>query len=178
MPGELASTERENMKVLLDAEGDQYSWLQIMPRFKIDRSGVQITSETEVCLKVRERANEFIHCASRKLTADSDAEVNCSLESTFWYLNIFQSVKHSIDQRIVMKSELVYFSDPGEAENNLITSENYRIPSADPSFARIILLLCSAFFGIVYFYRSIHREQVCVVNTAAPRRDAGVHRSR
>jgi len=63
--GSLAKDERENMMVTLNTNGNIYSWLQVCPRYKIDREGDKIRNKSEVYLKVSERSNEYIHRADR-----------------------------------------------------------------------------------------------------------------
>ena len=63
--GSLAKDERENMMVNLNTNGNIYSWLQVCPRYKIDREGDKIRNKSEVYLKVSERSNEYIHRADR-----------------------------------------------------------------------------------------------------------------
>eukprot|EP00605_Chrysophyceae_sp_TOSAG23-4_P000595 GSChrysophyteH1.ASY1.ANO1.672.1 assembled CDS len=46
-PGVVARDERENMSVYLSSEGDQYSWIQLLPRYKIDREGDQVNASME-----------------------------------------------------------------------------------------------------------------------------------
>eukprot|EP01034_Spumella_vulgaris_P036426 gene36426-44929_t len=64
-PNDLARDERENMKVTLSTDGSVYSWIKIMPKFKINREGEPVTNNVEVLLKVSERSAEYIHCADR-----------------------------------------------------------------------------------------------------------------
>jgi hypothetical protein len=60
---QLAKEERENMRIELDAKGSPFSWIQLSPRYKIDKDGDKILSNTEIYLRVAERANEFVHCS-------------------------------------------------------------------------------------------------------------------
>eukprot|EP01032_Pedospumella_encystans_P017195 gene17195-19603_t len=123
LPGKLAKEERENTRVGLDLNGNAYSWIQICPRFKIDKDGDRILSNVEAYLKVAERANEFIHSAGHELTPGKhEREVNCSLESTSWRLNIFQSSKDALERDLLLASQLVYINDP-ELESYLTVAE-------------------------------------------------------
>jgi hypothetical protein len=82
----LAKLERENIHVMLDPSGNAFSWLQIYPRFKIDKEGDRVLSRAEMYLKVAERNNEFLHSADRPPLSGNFREVNCALESTSWRL--------------------------------------------------------------------------------------------
>eukprot|EP00981_Chlorochromonas_danica_P006656 scaffold1447_cov165-Ochromonas_danica.AAC.2 len=112
LPGKLARDERENIKVILDGRGSAFSWLQLCPRYKIDREGDRVLNHAEVYLRVSERSNEFVHRSDRDPYLGQSREVNCSLEMTFWKLNIFQSSADAIDRRLLLGSELVYINDP------------------------------------------------------------------
>ncbi|KAJ1384873.1 inositol 1,4,5-trisphosphate/ryanodine receptor-domain-containing protein, partial [Ochromonadaceae sp. CCMP2298] len=102
LPDLLAKDERENIRVTLDVLGCSTSWLQILPRYKIDREGDRILSRSEVYLRSAERHNEYIHRADRDPLPGSSREVNCSLESTSWRLNIFRSSTDSLDANIIL----------------------------------------------------------------------------
>jgi len=112
IPGELASVERENIKIILSDSGDPYSWLQILPRFKIDRITDPIPHGTELYLGLAERAGEFLHVADRDSIQGQKREVNCSLEATSWKLNIFQAATDSTDTKKILASDIVYVYDP------------------------------------------------------------------
>eukprot|EP00981_Chlorochromonas_danica_P009425 scaffold2674_cov159-Ochromonas_danica.AAC.3 len=58
-PNKLARDERDNVRIGLDQNGDAYSWIQICPRYKIDRDGDRILSNAEVFLKVAERSAQL-----------------------------------------------------------------------------------------------------------------------
>ncbi|RYH07257.1 hypothetical protein EON65_41955, partial [archaeon] len=112
IPDKLAKDERENIKVILDSRGNSYSWLQVSPRYKINREGDRILNYAEIFLKVSERSNEFVHRADRDPLPGQSREVNCSLEVTYWKLSIFQSSADSIDRSLLLGSELVNIHDP------------------------------------------------------------------
>jgi hypothetical protein len=112
IPDQLAQDERENIRVVLDSKGSSYSWLQVCPRYKIDRDGDRVLNNSELYLKVAERSNEFLHRADREPFPGREREVNCSLEATSWRLNIFQSSIDSMDRRLLLSSELIYINDP------------------------------------------------------------------
>lgn len=131
IPDQLAKTERENIRVQLNARGDSYSWIQLMPRYKIDREGDEITSGSEMYFKVAERSNEYIHACDRDLPPGYPREINCSLESSSWRMTIFQSSLASADKSIILYSELVYLHDP-ETRSNIVVSPK-RIESFDES---------------------------------------------
>ena len=112
----MARDERENIQVSLDSFGSPNSWLQVQPRYKIDREGDRILSNTEVILKVAERPNEYIHCSEKEPPAGYYHEVNCSLESTAWRLSLFQSGEF-LEANIILASQLVYIHDPETRSN-------------------------------------------------------------
>lgn len=112
IPDQLAKDERENIRIVLDPQGNSFSWIQVIPRYKIDREGDRVLNASEIYLKISERSNEFIHRADRPPLPGQDIEVNCSLEPTSWKLNIFRSSVDSVDHRLLLSSELVYISDP------------------------------------------------------------------
>jgi hypothetical protein len=119
-PTILANDERENMSVLLNSHGNIYSWLVVTPRFKIDRDGDIVQDSSEMFLKVAERQNEYIHAAERIGTEGHNREVNCSLETTAWKMNIFQSSKHTAETDLLLASQLVYINDPEIGANLFI----------------------------------------------------------
>ena len=81
-PKELATVERENSRVYLDASGNVHSWIQFMPRFKIDKEGDRILGNSEVYIRLAERPTEHIHSAEKAPKKGKYREVNCSLEKT------------------------------------------------------------------------------------------------
>jgi len=117
-PKKLAHEERENSQAYLDPAGNIHSWMQFMPRFKIDREGDRILSGSEAFLRIAERSNEFIHAADKSPKPGYEREVNCSLENTPWRLTIFQDANVASDASIVLSSKLVYIHDP-ETRSNL-----------------------------------------------------------
>ncbi|KAJ1428063.1 hypothetical protein B484DRAFT_450044, partial [Ochromonadaceae sp. CCMP2298] len=122
VPGKLAKEERENVRLGLDVNGNAYSWLQIQPRFKIDKEGDRILSSAEAYLKAAERGSEYIHSADIDPGVGCGREVNCSLESTSWRLNIFQSSSDAVDKTLLLASQLIYIHDP-ETLSNLAVRE-------------------------------------------------------
>lgn len=112
-PGILAKEERENLRVCLDVDGSPFSWLNIIPRFKIDREGDQILSGTEIYLRIAERGNEYVHAAGHvSPIQDRFREVNCSLELNSWRVHVFHSSTVLADRAILTMNELVTVSDP------------------------------------------------------------------
>ncbi|RYH19873.1 hypothetical protein EON65_25380, partial [archaeon] len=112
LPNKLAKDERDNVRIGLDKSGDAYSWVQICPRFKIDREGDRILSNAEVYLRVAERGAEYIHVAMKDPPLGSMKEINCSLETTSWKLSIYQSSLDTLDRDILLSSQLIYIHDP------------------------------------------------------------------
>ena len=130
IPDKLANIERENVTVTLDVSGNAFSWLQVYPRFKIDKEGDRVLSNAEIYLKVAERANEFVHTADRPPLPGHHREVNCALESTSWRLKIYQRSSDSIDRSTLLASQLVVISDP-ETRSNL-TIARRRLETLEP----------------------------------------------
>jgi len=118
VPDKLGSQERENIYVTLSKGGNVYSWLQILPRYRIDREGDKILSHKEVHIKVAQRQNEFIHCSDVSVPEGASREANCSLETTSWKLAAFQTVKDGADPNLIQASQIVIINDP-EARANL-----------------------------------------------------------
>jgi hypothetical protein len=112
-PNDLARDERENMKVLLSSDGDVNSWLKLIPRYKINREGEQITNNVEIQLRVAEKLNEFLHCADRPPPKGKRPEVNSSLEApTPWKLSIFQRAEDVKEKSLLLNGQMVYIRDP------------------------------------------------------------------
>jgi hypothetical protein len=112
-PSDLARDERENMRVTLSADGTVHSWLKILPRYKINREGEQITNNVEIQLRVVEKANEFLHCADRPPPKGKRQEVNSSLESpTPWKISIFQRSDELKEKSLLLNGQMVYIRDP------------------------------------------------------------------
>jgi hypothetical protein len=108
----LAKDERENVRIGLDSSGNAFSWIQICPRFKIDKEGDRILSNAEVLLKVAERSNEYVHSADRDPPPGMFREINCSLETTSWKLGIYQSSTDTFNKSHLLASQLLYINDP------------------------------------------------------------------
>lgn len=110
---DLARDERENMKVTLNHDGSVFSWLKVVPRFKINRDGEPVVNGTEVLLKFSERNNEFLHSADRPPPRGKFREVNSSLESpTGWRLGIYHKTADLSQTALLLAGQLVYLRDP------------------------------------------------------------------
>ena len=118
LPSKLAKGERENTRISLDVGGNSFSWIQLVPRYRIDKEGDQISTNSEVYLKVAERVNEYVHTAERDPIPGHFREVNCALESTSWKLSIFQSSVDCLSKEYLLASQLVYINDP-ETKTNM-----------------------------------------------------------
>ena len=122
-PKELALTERENSRVFLNAEGDLHSWIQFMPRFKIDREGDRILGNSEVYVQLAERPSEYVHMAEKAPAKGASREVNCSLERTSWRMTIFQETStFSGEPTVLLPQQLVYIHDAETRSNLTIAS--------------------------------------------------------
>ena len=62
-PDEVAPTERENLKVYLDMQGDNTSWFKVMPGTAVAREGSQVENWSEVVLgcALRDTPPRFIY---------------------------------------------------------------------------------------------------------------------
>ena len=114
LPFQTSKFERENIRLGLSAAGSTYSWIQILPRYKINRNGDRILNRTEVLLKVAERSNEYIHCSNNSNFEKSLTyrEVNCSLEKSSWQINMFLSSQDAINKKLLLAGQLVYIREP------------------------------------------------------------------
>lgn len=108
----LAKDERDNYRIGLDGDGDAYSWIQVCPRFKIDKEGDRILSNAEVYLKVFARNNEYIHTALRDPIPGHFREINCSLELSSWRMSIYQSSTDTMQTSLLLVGQLMYINDP------------------------------------------------------------------
>lgn len=114
---EVSLSERHNIRVLLHPKGTSTSWLVIQPRFRINKLGDVVITNSEIKLNVAERTNEFLHSSDIVSASSSLREVNSSLEPTSWVLNIFQSSFNSKNEKLVLTSQLVYLYDPETLSN-------------------------------------------------------------
>jgi hypothetical protein len=117
-PDQLARDERENIRISLSTDGNPFSWIQILPRYKIDRIGDRILGDTEVLLKAAERPNEYIHCSEKGPPSGYFHEVNCSLEISGWRLSLYQNVDSITDPNHLLVSQLIRIFDP-ETKSNI-----------------------------------------------------------
>lgn len=124
IPDEVAKVERENLHLTLDEHGDIYSWIQVLPRFKIDREGDPIKSGNEVLLKFSERGNEYMHAADRLSRNSRFREVNSSLEVSSWRASVFQSILEAANRDYLVAYEVIYIHDPETRSNLMIASED------------------------------------------------------
>ena len=130
-PEQLARDERENIRLGLSSEGNTMSWMQLLPRLKIDRAGDSILSNADVLLKLADRPNEYLHCSDKEPPEGYYHEVNCSLENSAWKMSVFQNNKDGDDPNRILGAQLVYVHDP-EKNANLTTSEHSELQINDP----------------------------------------------
>lgn len=126
----VSRAEKENIRVSLHPQGTPNSWFIIQPRFKINRNGDFVFSNTEIVLRVAERSNEYLHCADRELEP-YPREINASLEATSWILNVFQSSLSTEDPNTLLTSQLIYLHDPETLSNLTIYMRPPRIATGD-----------------------------------------------
>ena len=125
---QVANIERENSKVQIVSYGSQLSWLQILPRYKIDKEGDKIAANSEILLKIAEKSSpEYLHVAE-KASDTGIREVNSSTEAALSYrLSIFQSYIDTSNPTTLMQGELVYFRDPETQAVLMPISKNTKI---------------------------------------------------
>jgi hypothetical protein len=97
--------------------GNSFSWLQICPRYKIDKEGDRILNNSEMYLRVASRANEYFHTSDRDSEVGYQREVNCALELTSWRLIKYQSSADALDTSLLLASQLVIIQDPETLTN-------------------------------------------------------------
>lgn len=112
IPSELAKEERENIRVGLSQDGNSNSWIKILPRYKIDRIGSAIASNTEVLLKVLERSTEYIHCCD-KPSIDGTHEINSAMENgTAFRISVYHRIHDICTEKFLLSGQLVTINDP------------------------------------------------------------------
>jgi hypothetical protein len=110
---ELAETEKENVRIFLSPDGSSDSWLQVLPRFKVDREGDRVAGNTEAFFRFSDRGNIYLHCAERGKSDGSLREVNGAMDSpTPWRINIFQRHEDTLNKDFLLGGQLVSFLDP------------------------------------------------------------------
>jgi hypothetical protein len=108
----LARDERENTAVFLSPAGNSFSWMQLMPRYKIDKEGDRISNNSELIIHVSEKGQDHLHCAERDPAGGRRREINSSMEAvTPWRVSIFESTQTKTPASL-MCGELVYIKDP------------------------------------------------------------------
>ena len=116
-PTEVSPSERENIKVLLHPKGTSCSWLVIQPRYRINKLGDVVITNSEIKLNIAERMNEYLHTSEVMSPTSDSREVNSSLNASSWLMNIFQSSVNSKNEKLVLTSQLVYLFDPETLSN-------------------------------------------------------------
>ncbi|KAJ8601792.1 hypothetical protein CTAYLR_006814 [Chrysophaeum taylorii] len=112
-PTQVATQERENLRVSLSEYGSQLSWFTLMPAFKIDREGDTCQSGASIALQVTERTGEQIHCSESPLkkVGGQFKEVNSSLERSVWRMLLY-SFYHDGSNAPVHCGDLVRLVEP------------------------------------------------------------------
>jgi hypothetical protein len=103
---QVANVERENSKVQLVSYGSQLSWLQVLPRYKIDKEGDKIAANSEILMKIAEKSSpEYLHVAER-ISDRGFREINSSTEAANSFrLSIFQSFLDTGAPETLMQGE-------------------------------------------------------------------------
>ena len=146
----LAKNERENMRVNLHVNGSVLSYLVIAPRFKIDHEGEEIRDNAEGFIKVHERSSEYIHASKTPVKLqlgmedkDKTLEINCSLETSCWAIDIYQRINDMESGHIsagnlvtIMESETKSFvsiegQEPGLQQAKVVMTPPHIISSAN-----------------------------------------------
>lgn len=112
---DLARDEKENMRVGLSSDGSVLSWLKVMPYYKINREGEQITNHMEILLQISEKSGEYLHCAERHPPKFKHREVNSSLDlPTPWKISLYQAAEDlsEANSSFLLAGQLVYIKDP------------------------------------------------------------------
>jgi hypothetical protein len=129
----LAKDERENMRVYLNPEGDSLSCLGFMPRYRFDKEGHVLLNNSEVMVRVHERGGEYLHSA--KVYTDTGlgktSEVNCSLESSYWTVILYQKVE-DIKGNTITAGQLITLQDPDSlscltVDRNIVKGEKPKV---------------------------------------------------
>ena len=119
---ELATQERENMRVSCILNGSPYSCLSIQPKISYTGENGTIADNSECYIRVIERPGEYLRCAKQDSKgAESNGEVNCSLERTAWTVNVFQNIKYP--SKTVLTGSAISLSD-SETFSFLSINEN------------------------------------------------------
>eukprot|EP00854_Cymbomonas_tetramitiformis_P004572 gene4572-5599_t len=116
---QVAENERENLRVYLDPDGSQFSSLRVEPRYKIDRIGNPVLSDSQVFLRVAARVNEYLRVSDRDVAA-KEREVNCSLERTPYKLCLYDDVSQTTEEtaQVLSAGDIIYLQDP-ESDSQL-----------------------------------------------------------
>jgi len=112
---EVATVEKENLKISLDQEGSSSSLLTLGTRFRIDRDGDPVNSQSELVFKVVEGQSMFLRFSVKDVPGQekglSSKECNCSLDKSFWKVVLFNSYKPPEDPDI-MAGDIVRLFEP------------------------------------------------------------------
>jgi inositol 1,4,5-triphosphate receptor type 3 len=116
-PDEVAPTERENLRVYLNQEGDKTSWFKIMPGTAVAQEGTKVENWSEVVLGCALRENEYLHHSDKFAKLESREktelrEINCSLEKTAWRMQLYTEFLPDLGEALTA-GQLIYLVDPG-----------------------------------------------------------------
>ena len=133
----LAKQERENLQVYFDTTGNTMSWLEFMPRYKYDREGQHISSDTETYIRVHENSSDYIHAARKasKFAINNSKEINCSLESSCWKICIYQKAIDTKTKNILL-GNLVSLQEP---ESSTYLTLDTRRNAASQNRANVVM---------------------------------------
>ena len=104
IPDRLAKVERENVYVTLDVIGNSFSWLQICPRYKIDKEGDRILNNSEMYLRVASRSNEYFHTSDLEFF---NYVIDKNIYFSQGFLMTLRNIQLGIDNHIVIFIQII-----------------------------------------------------------------------
>ena len=104
------------------------------------KEGAIVNSGFECCLRVNERPGEFLRCAKPAASGKqvSKLEVNCSLERTFWSINVYQNGKDF--GKMISAGKPVSLSDASTFSFLAINDSEIDVDTIDPNAVATAIL--------------------------------------
>ena len=141
-PVQVASTERENLRVSLHPEGTTFSWFTVVPSVTVDEEGMEVENLSHVILGVTDRTDEYLHCSADPMIKAEGMglpgalEANCSLDSSPWRMMLFTEFEPP-ESPGVIGGQLISLLD---AESNTVLrflseKEKAALPKEERQFA-------------------------------------------